>query len=232
MSEILANVSVDGDGEIAVWIVAIGFGLVFLQIASIIIRRRKRRNTIKSLANELGFSYSKHEKNLPESFQSFTLFLTGRLPSISNCIRGTFDDFMVTVVDYKYSSGGGGQNSKSKTHRQTVTMISLGEKNIPAFEILPETIFQKVKTAIGSQDIDFDSHPEFSKKYVVKGSQEDSIRESLSDRFLTSIEKHKGLSIECDGTSIIFYRNHELLSPEEIKPFIHWGIRRINELKS
>lgn len=230
MSEILANVSVDGDGEIAVWVVAIGFGLVFLQLASIIIRSRKRRNTIKNLANELGFAYSKYEKNLPESFESFTIFLTGRLPSISNCIRGTFDDFMVTVVDYKYSSVEGG--SKSKTHRQTITMISLEEKNIPAFEILPETIFQKIKTAIGSQDIDFGSHPEFSKKYVVKGTKEDSIRESLSDRFLTSIEKHKGLSIECNGTNIIFYRRHELLSPEEIKPFIHWGIRRINELKS
>ena len=228
MSEILANVSVDGDGEIAVWIVAIGFGLVFLQLASIIIRSRKRRNTIKSLANELGFSYSKYEKNLPESFQSFSLFLTGRLPSISNCIRGTFDDFVVSVVDYKYSSERGG--SKRKTHRQTVVVISLEEKNIPAFEILPETIFQKIKTATGSQDIDFGSHPEFSKKYVVKGSQEDSIRESFSDRFLTSIEKHKGLSIECDGTNIIFYRRHELMSPEEIKPFIHWGIRRLNEL--
>jgi hypothetical protein len=232
MQAFIASESSGNNDDLAIWIVSAGFGIVILQILIFLFLKRKRRNELAQLASEMGFSFSKYEK-LPESLKSFNLFLKARSPSISNCLRGTLHNFPVTIVDFKYSSRGSVHNSgrrNSKTHRQTVAVIDLKEGKLPPFEIFPESIFQKIKSAIGFQDIDFASHPEFSSKYVVQGSEEDAIRESLSVGFLTSIQKHRGLSIECDGRKIIFYKHKEILSVAEIKPFAEWGIRRLREL--
>jgi hypothetical protein len=232
MQAFIASESSGNNDDLAIWIVSAGFGIVILKILIFLFLKRKRRNELAKLANKMGFSFSKYEK-LPESLKSLNLFLKARSPSISNCLRGTLHNFPITVVDFKYSTRGSFHNSgrsKSKTHRQTVAVIDLEERKVPAFEIFPESIFQKLKSAIGSQDIDFASHPDCSNKYVVQGSEEDAIRESLSVSFLTSIQKHRGLSIECDGQKIIFYKHKEILSADEIKPFAEWGIRRLREL--
>lgn len=58
----------------------------------------------------------------------------------------------------------------------------------------------------GYQDIDFDTHPVFSKKYLLRGAEEDSIRERFTGDVLNHLEQTKGLSLEGYGELLVMYR--------------------------
>ena len=42
--------------------------------------------------------------------------------------------------------------------------------NVVDFEMRPENLLNKIGAALGRQDIDFDSNPEFSRRYLLRGS--------------------------------------------------------------
>ena len=213
----------------AVWIV-IGLCLLILFVAiKYLIDRKKRNDAIREVAASIGFNYS-FKKSIPDSFKCFRIYSEGSSQTGYNCITGILDNAKVALMDFHYTITGN-ESSSDRTHRQTVLILDTGEKKLPPFEIFPETIFQKLKTKVGYQDINFRSHPLFSQRYVVQGYYEDDIRKSMTEHFLSSMETQTGLRIQCTGTKVIFYRKKYLLKAEEIVFFIDWGLERIKELE-
>ena len=103
---------------------------------------------------------------------------------------------------------------------------------LPAFALRPENLFHKIGAAFSYQDIDFDSHPTFSKQYLLQGAEDEAVRNTFSDDLLAYYEQRKDLSTEGDGDKLLFYRISKRLSPMDIRSFMEQGFALFSLVKT
>ena len=179
------------------------------------VNEKKRVSRLEEVAQELGLEfYPTGLTELLERLASFSLFNQGYDRQIKNLIQGETGEVNLALFDYQYTTGSGKEKS---THRATVATISSTNLNCPDFLIRPENFFDRIGSMIGFQDIDFDSHPAFSKLFVLQGSNEESIREFMRPEILNYFENHPGISVEGNGGMLIFYRGRTRVKPDQWK---------------
>jgi len=81
-----------------------------------------------------------------------------------------------------------------------------GLVRLPSFILRPENLFHKIGESFGYRDIDFDSHPVFSKQYLLRAADEQACRGLFTKGILDHYDQRAGLSTEGDGDSLLFYR--------------------------
>jgi hypothetical protein len=152
----------------------------------------------------------------------FHLFSQGRSKKISNVLRKSIEDAEVSVFDYKYTTGGG---KNSHTYRQSVVLFDSPALVLPSFTLAPENILHKIGQVFGYQDIDFDTNPNFSGDYLLKGEDEAAIRRFFTHRILRYYEEHPGMPItEGSGQQLIVYKRSYRAKPEDIGEFLQQGL--------
>lgn len=190
-------------------LIAIGF-FVYLRY------ERRRREEIERLAPELGLSYEKEGRPFPdEETAGLHLFGEGHSKAWSNLLRGSLDGMQALVFDYRYTIGGG---KNSSTHRQTAAAFPLS-RPLPAFEMRPETFLHKIGQAFGYRDMDFDSHPGFSKQYLLRGADENALRSAFHSGILGFFESSPGWSVESNGRWLIVYKGNARAEPAKLREF-------------
>ena len=98
--------------------------------------------------------------------------------------------------------------------------------SLPHFGVLPEEWHHKLRSKLGYQDIDFESHPtavEFSKKYLLRGKDEQKIRALFTDEVLAFFAGQDKLCVEGFSSHLCFYRAFKLIEPEDIPAFMKEG---------
>ena len=180
--------------------------------------RKKRTKALKAFALSNGFQFKEKRTRIPDSHELLHLFSQGRNKSVWNEMSRRDQGFELTMMDYSFKIGGG-HNKGSKTYRQTVVMTEVRELNFPPFEIRPENFLHKIAATVGYKDIDFRSHPIFSRKYLLRGADEEQIRERMNHELLRFLERQKGISMECDGSRVIYYRYNKKVSPDSFQAF-------------
>jgi hypothetical protein len=83
----------------------------------------------------------------------------------------------------------------------------------------------------GFQDIDFDEHPVFSKKYLLRGRNVPAIRELFTEEVLTFYEGVDGVSTEANGNRLLYYRHGKRIKPLEIRDFLEEGFKALAVLR-
>ena len=207
------------------------------------IRRRyesKRSEALRSIALTLGMSFEDGRNiDATQRFGPFHLFSQGSGNKVRNCLSGTIDGVDVTTFGYEYTVAGG---ESSHTYRQTVVVFRSNKLSLPEFELRPSSIVESfkivgaIKALVGKDEdesIKFDTDPDFSKSYFLKGNDESAIRHVFSRTVLEYFERHKGLSVEGRKEVMIFYRAESLdtdigyrgarVKPDEIKLFLDEG---------
>jgi hypothetical protein len=189
-------------------------------------RRRghqKRREALAQLANEMRWSFSpERDDSMLAGMSNFRLCAHGSSKHITNIMRGAGDNAGTALFDYAYTIGGG---KERHTFRQTVLSLQVSARPLPRFCLRPEHAWDKVEAFLGHKDIEFETHPDFSKKYSLRGDDEYQIRNFFGERMIAFIESVPGVSMEADGGTLILYRHRKLLKPEEIRAFIEMGSR-------
>ena len=122
----------------------------------------------------------------------------------------------------RYVTGGG---KHTRVIRQTVICFRSPQLHLPEFALRPENLFHKMGAAFGYQDIDFDSHRKFPKKYLLRGNDEQKVREASTHELLSFFEAEEGISAEGGGDQLIFYRSGKRISPEDVRPFMEEGLQ-------
>ena len=183
---------------------------------------KKRREGLQTLADELGFSFHpKGDTVLQGWFEGFHLFSQGRSRKIINVLRGKTADLDMAIFDYRYTTGGG---KSQQTHTQTVLCFNSDALFVTPFVMRPETFWQRIgMSLLGGQDIDFDSHPDFSKKFLLRGDDEDAIRATFTPEILEHFEILPGISVEGDGNLLIYYRNGTIIATDKVRGFMEEG---------
>jgi len=181
-------------------------------------RNEKIRNErFAEAAEELGLLFSPEgAAELLERLSGFQLFNLGSNRKMTNLISGDTDEVAISIFDYQYTVGSGKQQ---QTHTMTVSAIKSTQLKCPEFSIRPETLLDRVGGLLGFQDIDFDSHPLFSKMFVLKGANEAAIRQFMKPGLLEFFEANPGITVIAEQGSLLFYWPGKRIKPEELKDF-------------
>jgi hypothetical protein len=121
--------------------------------------------------------------------------------------------------DYRYKTGHG-KNSRRRS--MSVLFLSL-ERPCPDLSMGPEGVASKIFQAFGAKDINFLTHPEFSKSFILRGDDEDAIRERFDFDLLEFFEGWGGVSLEVSSGELAYYRYNRRCKPELLEAFIEEG---------
>ena len=192
--------------------------------------KKKNREKLAALSDELGLDFfPKEDPELLDSIGHLRLFKLGHIRSMTNVIVGKTNDIDIAVFEYSYTTGGG---KNQRTRRQTVMSFQSTLLNLPDFELRPENVMHKIGKALGFQDINFDSHPDFSKMYLLRGPEEDAVREFFTPELLAYFESQSKISLEVSGNTMVLYRSGRRSKPEKIRDFMEEGFALFQRLTS
>lgn len=163
----------------------------------------QRTKAIRAIAPQLGFEFLGSGKTfVPAVAWKFALFSQGRSQNVENVVTGRMNGATIYLFDYSYRTGSG---KKSNTHRHTVAFIQAENLRLPAFQLTPENFLHKVGHLFGHRDIDFENEPEFSKAYLLKGSDEDRVRQVFDYRVISFYNNQQRVCTEGLGNMVLYY---------------------------
>jgi len=211
------------DGRVLI-IVVVAFALAVIVVASLWgLRARKRRaRQLTVLAAELGYQYAEKDASLPELLGGLALFSQGIPASRQavNVLRGGSDGGTISLFDYSYIVV---QGRRTDYRRQSVLLFESERLSLPQFALRPEGLGQKLRGAMGQQDIDFAEQRAFSGAYMLQGPDEARIRAFFDAAKLDYIAQRRGLSIEAKGNQLIYYRDGKVVPAKSIAAFVEEG---------
>lgn len=186
------------------------------------VMEKKRTQAMKVAADAMGYAFEEQRPDLIGELGAFHLFQQGRSKRLRNVISGSQGGVAFKIFDYRYTIGSG---KNSQTIRQTVAHVRSDRLRLPGFALRPENIFHKIGGVFGYQDIDFDSHPTFSKKYLLRGQEEQEIRQAFAPHVLDHFDQNHGLSVEGFGEELVVYRGGRQLKPDTLQTHLDDAIR-------
>jgi hypothetical protein len=177
-------------------------------------KEKERTLAIETAAKSLGFTFDKTGVACYDvTMSTFKLFTSGHSRRCRNVMEQQGPDVSISHFDYSYSIGSG----KSRTtYNQTVTVFTGSKLKLPSFFMGPENFFHRIGDVLGLKDIDFDDAPEFSKSYLLKGSDEAAIRLFFDSTLLRFFKDRPGLNLETSDHSFIVYNKSKRTPVDEI----------------
>ena len=161
-----------------------------------------------------------------ERLQEFKVGSVGRRRKVSNVVSGVWEGREVLCCDYRYVVGHG---KHQRAYSQTILIMNL-VRPFPPFVMGPEGFFAKIAQVFGASDIDFQTHPEFSKSYVLKGKDEEGVRAAFSFDLLEYFEAQRGLTLESHDGLVLFYRVNKRCKPAALEAFFGEGFEVLDAL--
>lgn len=182
---------------------------------------KKRREAVQAVADDLGLAfYRDGDSRLVDQLADLQLFSKGRSRRIANMIQGETEEVVMGIFDYRYTTGSG---KKSHTYRQSVVFFRAMDLSLPHFEMRPQGFFHGIGKIFGYQDIDFESHPRFSKTFVLRGTNDELVRATFDGKLLSALEQKPGICLEGRGTDLIFYRHGKRAKPHQLRELMQEG---------
>lgn len=189
-------------GVIALAAFAIGIGQ-WLQ--------RRRTAAFEAAVLPLGLRFRARDPELPaQPFFSLPLFQRGHGGWARNVGRGDRS----WLFDYGYRTGHGKNQS-----RRVQTVAAVHAQHGVTFELGAEGWLDKLGSALGGRDVDFDADPAFSRSYRLRGPDEATLRERFGPGLRQQLVRQPGWSLEGDGDWVIAYRARRRVAPEDLAQF-------------
>ena len=178
---------------------------------------KKRTESLATVAEGLGMSFAADQNEaLISKLRVFPVFNKGRAQKMKNVMMAETESTSLAIFEYQYTTGGG---KNSQTHRFTIAAMESDDLQLPNFCVRPEGFFDRIGSAIGFQDIDFEEHPEFSDSFVLQGNDESAIRRYFDKRILDLFANNKGVLVDANE-NLLTYRKRGRQSPEAISDFM------------
>jgi hypothetical protein len=196
----------------------LAFGGVLLLVGGIFVvskrMEQKRTEALAAASQAMGFTFEPDgDLDVMKGFGDLPLYGRGHSKRVRNVMSGRAGERDVKLFDYRYTTGGG---KSSHTWNQTVALFPQGGEGLPDFLLAPENIFHKIGQVFGYQDIDFDSSPDFSSHYLLRGPDEMAIRSAFGADALAYFGQERGWHVEVAGGNVGIYRSDKRCKPEEL----------------
>ena len=195
--------------------------IVVIAVASYFIsnlRRKKRTEALERAAGELGLIFSPQGNDyLVNQLSWCELFSRGRSKKVLNLMRGSNEGREISLFDYQYVTGHG---KSRRTVCSTVACLRADGPPLPAFTLRPEGTWDKISKLFRSADIDFDTHPNFSRSFMLRGDDESAVRTIFAPAVLEYFEQRSGISAEGSSDTLVLYRSSKKVPPDGVNQFL------------
>jgi hypothetical protein len=181
---------------------------------------KKRTEALLRAATQMGFSFQREgDALLAELSENLHLLTLGSFRKLNNVMLGSSEAGATALFEYNYTEGGGQQQ---KAHHQTVAAFRFPARALPDFYLGAEHWWHKAGKAFGYKIIEFDSHPEFGKRYLLRGENEEAVRQFFCPPLLDyfeSLPEKPIWSIEAAAPWLIVYLPAKLAKPDQLRDF-------------
>jgi len=172
-------------------------------------KAQKRRGDLQNLAKRMGFSYIMDRDSIKKLLEGLKLYT--KAGSMFNILQKEQNNILWTLFEYKWRM----QQSDRRSIYYFVALAQVPNKNFTEFHLSPESILD-----FGGKDIDFVDRPTFSKRYFLKGPDEDALRKIFTPSIISFFEREtEKIYIECKGDRFIYY-SQKAPKPEEYPKFL------------
>ncbi len=193
------------------------------------IKLSPRQMELRKFAESNDFAYYPQRIRNLLKFKDFPIQRGNRILFEENLLSKYIEKGKIEASDISLQEGA--LQDKSETH---ITLLQLSESNvsIPDFALEPEGLWSKLFEGVQGKDIDFVSHQVFSKKYYLRGENENAIRDFFSESLIQFLENREEMHIECHANRLIFYKKRDLLDASEILYMSQFAEGFLNKIKS
>ena len=179
---------------------------------------RRRRAAIEELAAAQGLQYSPDGPE-PRELEAtgLELFRLGHSRRARSMIQIPARAGLLRVFDYRYFTGSGRGRS---VNAFTVALAACPGRQVPRFDLKPESFLHKLGEFAGFGDIDLPEYPEFSGKYRLTGPDEAAVTAYFNPVRVAWFENHQGLRVQGAAGWLLLNRREGELPAAEWEGFI------------
>jgi hypothetical protein len=170
--------------------------VVVVVVVIAVLAAAKRRAAHQALCVQRGWSYSPSGP-IPEPLMAFPIFAHGHTREVRETIRGTHDGQPFTLFEYVYVTGHG-----KHRHHHHHTIVQWSTAELPVFSLTPEGWMSRLGNVFGTQDIDFDDDPAFSRAFQLRGDDEHRVRALFTPDRRRALAQDLHL---CGGYGTLYY---------------------------
>jgi MFS superfamily sulfate permease-like transporter len=177
------------------------------------IRLSPRQVELRTFAAENDYTFFPQKVRSALKYKDFPISHGVRILYEENILEKYLEHGRISLSDVHLTEG-----ARSASNETLITLVQITEHDclIPDFALEPEGLHTKLSELTGTLDIDFKDHPQFSKKYFLRGSHEAKIREFFTEPVLRYLESHDDIHIECHRHKLLFYKKRELLDTSDM----------------
>lgn len=184
---------------------------------------RQRMLAMADACRLMDFTFTeKPAKNDLKAFDYLPVFKQGRGNTARNRMDGRVGDCDVTVMDLRFVTGSG---KNSHTWKQTVVVLPDGGGGLPDFQLCPENFLHRLGRLFGMQDLNFAEHPEFSKRYLLRGKDEAAVRAAFTAELLEFLTENPGGWVDVQNGTLVVYRKGKTEKPEAVPELVAHALR-------
>ena len=159
----------------------------------------------EAVATRLGAKFIPKGSEAHAGFE-FRLFSKGSRRRMKNHLKWESERVTIHLADYFYTTyQNTGQGRSSKVHRQTVCILEKEGSSFPKSFLRRERgLIDWVGEKFGTQDIDFEDDPDFSKAFMLKGDEiqtKNVFSRELRQHFLENRKSFR--TFEMSGNAIL-----------------------------
>lgn len=189
---------------------------------------RQRTQELAALAQRLGFEFSpRRDTSHDARYPHFEIFRQGHSRCAFNTMAGTLtcaeQVLRVLLGDYEYKiTTSNGKTTQTTTYRFSFAILHLPYVGVPDVLIRPEGFFDKIKSAIGFDDIDFESS-EFSKAFFVKSPDKRFAYDLIDPRMMEFLLATRPPGIDMEQSTILLTDGRRRWKPQQFESQLQWA---------
>ncbi len=216
------------------WIVFAGsLSLSFVIAGIVILKAIARQNQAKTndrleVLHKLNFQFTtKIDAEKSEQLDSVLSIQKLQSHSKKSLASGVYRDHPVQILNLESLIFTG---NAVITVRQSVGIIPLN-RSVPEMIITPKNVLHGLGKLFGSKSLSFSTHPDFSRKYTVKGPKPELIEDFMTPQVLEFFEARPGIFWAVSKNTLLFFNSaKELFSFADIERFLKRGTRLASHL--
>ncbi|MEM9339183.1 MAG: SulP family inorganic anion transporter [Bacteroidota bacterium] len=174
---------------------------------------------LKKIAEKNDWRYLPGKTISFEDFTGFNFSKGSQISHAQNIISGMFEDVRMIYSEVIYDKTLDTRSADSKLS----ALLIKPSASLPVFILDREGFFEKMTDLAYKTDIDFQGHPVFSNKFVLKGPDEEAIRDLFHPGLIRKIEAYPHFHIESNGEAIILHRFDKADDQEAISELVRFG---------
>jgi len=181
--------------------------------------KTKRQKNLSVVADDFNLSYNPIKKSNAEFLEEFIYFKTKKIEHIFNELKEKNKQYQ--SFDITFSEG---EFIAKEVVRTTMLYIKVSKK-IPAFTLDKEGLMERFYALAGYEDIDFDSHADFSNRFYLRGENPEEIRAFFTNELIRFFESNPYYHVESNKEGVLICNKERIASIKEIKGLLDFGIR-------